>query len=221
MENTELINLWKSYDKKLSETLLLNRSNAIEIMKIKTKSALSSMKPIKIFVILIGLVWVGFGAVILAKLFVFSFDKISPFFLFSASIQVLLTAIALVIYLYQLILINQVDINEPILATQVKLTSLKTTTLWVTRILFLQLPVWTTFYWNESMLEHGNWILWIIQGIVTLSFAYAGIWLFFNIKFENKDKKWFRFIFNGKEWTPLMKSMQLLEQLDEYKTDSR
>jgi len=42
-------------------------------------------------------------------------------------------------------------------------------------------------------------------------FTVIAIWLFFNIKYENKNKKWFQLIFNGKEWTPLMKSMELLE----------
>jgi hypothetical protein len=67
------------------------------------------------------------------------------------------------------------------------------------------------------MIENGNWFLWIIQGIVTLSSAYVAIWLFFNIRYENRNKKWFKFIFIGKEWTPLMKSMELLEQIEDYK----
>ena len=139
------------------------------------------------------------------------------FFLVSATIQIGLTAVALIIYIYQLINIYKVDITDPILETQNRLANLKTSTLWITRILFLQLPVWTTFYWNISMIENGNWFLWIIQGIVTLSSAYIAIWLFFNIRYENRNKKWFKFIFNGKEWTPLMKSMELLEQIEDYK----
>jgi len=51
----------------------------------------------------------------------------------------------------------------------------------------------------------------------TLSFIVIAIWLFFNIKYENRNKKWFQLIFSGKEWTPLMKSMELLEQVEEYK----
>jgi len=138
------------------------------------------------------------------------------FLLFSASIQIGLTAIALIFYIYQLFMIYQVDITDPILKTQKRLASLQTTTLWITRILTLQLPVWTTFYWNTSMIDNGNWILWIIQGIVTISSACVAIWLFFNIRYENRNKKWFKLIFNGKEWTPLMKSMELLEQMEEY-----
>lgn len=143
----------------------------------------------------------------------------NKYFVFSATVQVGLTAIALFIYLYQLITIYQVDISDPILITQKKIANLKISTLWVTRILCLQLPVWTTFWWNEVMFQEWNVFQWLITGSVTLAFVFAAIWLFFNIKFENRDKKWFKLIFNGKEWTPLIKSMELLEQLDDYMTD--
>lgn len=221
MEDTEIINLWKSYDKKLDENLLLNRKNAEDITKLKVRSFLTSMKPLKIFTILVGIIWVGFGGVIITNLFIFAFTMVSKFFLISAGIQLLLTAIALVGYIYQLILIHQVDISEPILETQEHLARLKSSTLWVTRILFLQLPVWTTFYLTESMFENGHTIFYILQGIVTFSFTYLALWLFFNIKYENKDKKWFRLIFDGKEWSPVIKSMELLSQIDEYRIENK
>lgn len=218
MDDIEIINLWKSNDEKINENLLLNRKNAEEIMKMNAQSLISSMKPIKTFIILFGILWVGLGTVVLSRIYLYNFSEVNKFFLYSFTIQVGLTAIALFMYLYQLITIHQVDITEPILKTQKKLASLKASTLWVARILFLQLPVWTTFYWNGSMLENGNWFLWIIQSAATFSFTYVAIWLFFNIKFENRDKKWFRLIFKGKEWTSLMKSLELLEQTVEYKT---
>jgi hypothetical protein len=87
--------------------------------------------------------------------------------------------------------------------------------------MFLQLPVWTTFWWNETMLTDWNFLQWSILSLYTGSFTFVALWLFFNIKYENRDKKWFKFIFNGKEWTPLMKSMELLEQVEEYKNESK
>ena len=217
MEETEIINLWKSYDKKLEENLRFNRKNAEDITKIKVQSFLSSMKPIKIFIVLFSLVWVGFVDILIFNLFTVA----SPFFLVSAAIHVLLTKLSIGIYLYQLILIYQVDINEPVLATQEKIVRLRSTTLWISRLLFLQLPVWTTFWWNEVMLREWNVIQWLISGSVTLAFAIAAIWLFFNIKLENKDKKWFRLLFTGIEWNPLAKSMELLSQIDNYKTENK
>lgn len=220
MNDHELKALWQETNNKLEKSLSINYSNSIDIAHLKAIHYLSIMKPMKIFTVIVGLVWVGLGMIVLCNIFLYAFSEANKFFLFSATIQVGLTAIALIIYLYQLITIYQMDMAEPLLNTQSKLSNLKSSTLWSVRILFLQLPVWTTFYWNESMLENGNWSLWIIQGIVTLSFACVAAWLFFNIKYENRDKKWFQLIFNGKEWTPLMKSMELLSQIEDYKKES-
>lgn len=220
MNNTEIINLWKSYDKKLEESLTLNKTITQEVTKLKTKSLLSSMKPIKIFTILVGLLWVGLGSVIITNLFIYAYAKVSLFFLFSAGIQLMLTAIALVIYIYQLIVIHLVDISEPIVETQKKLACLKSSTLWVARILFLQLPVWTTFYLSESIFESGNVVYIIVNGIVTLLFTYFSVWLFLNIKYENREKKWFKMIFEGKEWTPVIKSMELYKEIEDFKREN-
>ncbi|HQY52112.1 MAG TPA: hypothetical protein PLD63_07065 [Ignavibacteria bacterium] len=219
MNDIEIINLWKSNSKKINENLLLNKKNAEDIIKMKTQSLLSSMKPVKIFTVMMAVLWVGIGGTVVTNIFLSAYSSVNHFFLYSAAIQILLTAIALVIYLYQTITIYQTDITEPILATQEKIAKLISTSLWVTRFMFLQLPLWTIFYWNKNMLENGSLPLLIIQGIVTLSFTIAALWLFFNIKYENRNKKWFRIIFNGKEWAPLLNSMDLLSQVDEFKTE--
>ncbi len=221
MNELELKKIWQTSNEKLEKALAFNRINSSEISRLKVYHFISSMKPIKLFTLLVGLLWVGLGTIVLSHAYVYELDRINIFFILSATVQVGLTAIALLIYLHQLITIYQVDISEPILKTQKKIASLKMSTLWVTRILFLQLPLWTTFWWNEVMLQEWNVFQWLITGSVTLGFVLVAIWLFFNIKFENRDKKWFKLIFNGKEWTPLMKSMELLEQLDEYMADTK
>ena len=217
MEDIELINLWKSYDKKLEENLIVNKKNTEDIVKMKVESYLTSMKPLKYFTLIVGIVWVVIGSIIITNLFIFAFAMVSKFFLISAALQLLLTAIAIIMYIYQLILMHQVDIDEPIVVTQAHLARLKSSTLWVARILFLQLPVWTTFYLTESMFKNGQPSFYVVQIIVTLAFTYVALWLFFNIKYENKDKKWFRLIFEGKEWSPVMKSMDILNQVEEYR----
>ncbi|MEO6720839.1 MAG: hypothetical protein ABIN67_10740 [Ferruginibacter sp.] len=217
MEQTEIIDLWKSYGKKLDENLSLNRQNAADITRIKVRSLLSSMVPLKIFTILVGIVWVGFIDVLVINLL----PVANPFFLISAVIQSLLTTIAIGIYLYQVILIHQADISEPIVEAQGKLARLRSTTIWIARLLFLQLPVWTTFYWNKTMLENGNVALYILQLVITMSFTFLAIWLFKNIKYENRNKKWFGLIFSGKEWNPVIKSIELLDQVKEYRNEDK
>lgn len=216
MNELELKKLWQTTSEKLEESLIINRKNTEDITRIAVHNFLGSMKPIKIFTLLVGIIWVGLGVMILSHLYLYAFSEANKFFLISATVQVMLTAIALWIYLYQLITIYQVDITDPILKTQKKLADLKLSTLWSARIMFLQLPVWTTFWWNETMLTDWSLLQWAMTAIVTILFTYIAVWLFFNIKYENRNKKWFGFIFNGKEWTPLMKSMELLEQVEEY-----
>lgn len=217
MNELELKKLWQTTNDKLELSIVANKNNTEGITRMMVYNILGSMKPIKIFTLLVGILWVGIGVIALSSIYLNSFSEANKFFLFSASIQVGLSGIALFVYLYQLITIYQMDISEPILRTQEKLANLKISTLWVTRILYLQLPVWTTFWWNETMLTDWGVLQWGVTLFFTISFTVAAIWLFFNIKYENRNKKWFQLIFSGKEWTPLMKSMEILEQVEAYK----
>lgn len=215
MNELELKKLWRITNDKLDESIIINKKHTEDITRVRVHSILGSMKPIKFLTLSVGILWVGIGGIALSSIYLNSFSEANKFFLFSASIQVGLTAMALFVYLYQLITIYQVDITDPIIRTQKNLVSLKMSTLWVTRILFLQLPVWTTFWWNETMLTDWGILQWVITLFFTISFTALAIWLFFNIKYENRNKKWFQFIFSGKEWIPLMKSIELLEQVED------
>ena len=114
MEHTEILNLWKSYDQKLEQALSINKATAQDVLKLKTKSVLASMKPIKLFTLLVGCVWVMLGSVIITNLFMYAYDKVSHFFIYSAAIQLILTTIAIAIYLYQLVVIQQVDVSDSV-----------------------------------------------------------------------------------------------------------
>lgn len=215
MEENQLLALWESYDRKLSRNLVLNRQNAEEITKIKVRSLLSSMQPLKIFAIILGVLWVGFLDIIVINVWEYA----SPMFLISIGFHILLTKLAIGVYLYQLVLINLVDLYEPILDAQEKIAKLKSSTIWITRLLFLQLPAWTVFYWSKDLFQNLNIFQIIIMVSVALGMAYIGIWLFRNIRFENRDKKWFKFLLSGKEWDPMMKANDLLEQIEQAKEE--
>ena len=219
MDQSEIINLWKAYDRKLEASLMLNKSNAIEITRLKTKSLLSSMTPLKIFTIIVGMLWVGIGGTIVVNLFVHAYASVSPFFLYSAAFQLLLTAIGIGIYLYQLVLIHQMDITDTLINTQKRLTQLKSSTLWVARILFLQLPAWTTFYWSMDLIKSGHLPYIFLNSVVTLLAIAFSLWLFINIRYENREKKWFKLIFEGKEWTPVIKAIELHKEIEAFERE--
>jgi len=215
MEENQLLALWESYDRKLSENLILNRQNAQDLTKIKVKSLLSGMQPLKIFAILTGIIWVLLLDVVVLNIW----PAASPIFLIAIGIHILLTKLAIGIYIYQLVLINLVDINEPILSTQEKIAKLKSSTLWITRLLFLQLPAWTVFYWSKEMFQNLNALQISIHVSVALGMTFLAIWLYRNIRVENRDKRWFRLLLGGVEWDPVMKSIDLLQQIDEAKRE--
>lgn len=52
-------------------------------------------------------------------------------------------------------------------------------------------------------------------------FTFLVICLFINIKYENKYKKWFKLIFAGKEWAPVIKSMELYKKIENFKDDKK
>jgi hypothetical protein len=66
------------------------------------------------------------------------------------------------------------------------------------------------------MIVSGNIVYILVNGFFTLLFAYSAIWLFINIKYENRNKKWFQWIFRGKEWQPILQAMEWLNQIDNY-----
>ena len=216
MQDADLINLWKSYSQQIDESLALNRKNAEELTTIKVQSLLASMKPLKFFTLVVGIGWVVF----VDSLLIAFFWSAGPFFIVSALIQVLLTKLAIGIYLYQLVLIQRVDVSQPIVKTQHTLARLTASTLWATRLLLLQLPVWTTFYLTSSLIKNGTPVFYLVQLAITLTFTVVALWLSRNITYANRDKPWFRLLFEGKEWSPVMKSMDLLNQSEEYKASN-
>jgi hypothetical protein len=77
------------------------------------------------------------------------------------------------------------------------------------------LPLWTTFYLSLPMLAAAPPALLALQVACTLAFGYAAVWLFRNIRLENRGRRWFRWLFQGKEWTPMVKAMEMLGELGE------
>lgn len=215
MEELEIKKLWTMYDKRLNENLVFNTRNAEQITHLKIQSVLSSMKPLKFTGIILGILWVLFvGNLILKGIYTASY-----FFLVSAGLQVLVSILAIGIYVYQVFLINNIDITGSVLITQEKIARIRASTLLIVRLIFLVIPVFTTFYLTSDMFTKENTLLWVVQSAVTMSFIFTGIWLFIHINYENRDKKWFKLLFSGREWNPIIKSVELLDEIKEYRIE--
>lgn len=183
----------------------------------KTGNLLRSMMPVKLFTVGIGILWCLVMGGVVASAVMRDGTDANYFFVVSMGLQVLITAIAIGIYLYQMSILQGLDMEGPVVDTQARISSLVLSTLGVTRILFLQLPLWTTFFLHRTMLEQASTPMLIFQGLMTSLFLVIAIWLFVQIRYENRNKRWFRLLFRGREWDPLMQAMETLEEADAYR----
>ncbi|MGC4036328.1 MAG: hypothetical protein QM764_10215 [Chitinophagaceae bacterium] len=221
MDDLELKQLWQSYDQKLEEARILNMQSwalnlkSFEMMQTqKAKSKLKSLQRLKLVIAFGGVVW----SAILLFLFFNSLEWQKVFFSASVGIVALFNILAVILYIRHMVLIYQIDNSENIIETQTKLATLQQSTINTGRILWLQMPFYTTFFWSPAFFHDIK--SWLISIPITLIFAFLSFWLFRNIKPENANKKWFRFfLFDSPEWTSVNKAIGFLKEIEDFKAN--
>lgn len=222
MDDRELQNIWKAYDRKLEEAKLLNLQSwalnikSFEILQTqKAKSKLNSLARFKTWAIFAGILWIAILVFLIYHSL--SFQKI--FFVVSTSFIALFTLIAVIVYIQHVVWIRQIDNSETVIDVQEKIAKLQASTLNIVRILFLQMPFYTTWWFTPQMILGGDSKFWVITFPITLLFVFFSIWLYRNINYKNADKKWFRVLFNSPEWTSVTKAIDFIKEIEEYKSD--
>jgi hypothetical protein len=211
MNAIDLQQIWQEQNEELNQSVSVNREQVLKITRMKVSSALAKAKPIKWFAIGFGILWVLF----IYSLIIHFLSMEYIFFVVSAGVHSVLTNIAIGIYIYHLVMINKIDNSKSVAEVQERLANLQSTTLVVNRLMFIQLPVFATFYLTPTWLEQmSTGRLFFVIGQIAL-FTAAGLWFFFNIKKENMHKKWFRFLFSSQEWTSIEKANDIVDQLGE------
>ena len=124
---------------------------------------------------------------------------------------------AIIVYIQHTVLIAEIDNSESLIEVQERTARLKASTLQATRVLFLQTPFYATFFWNFQWMKEGPVSFWLIAFPVALLLAGGAIWLYRNIHQGNSDRKWFKLLFSGREWTSVIKAMDYLKEIEEYK----
>ena len=128
--------------------------------------------------------------------------------------------VAIATYIKHLVLINEINYTESITATQSKLAELQVSTIRVTGFLWLQMPFYTTFFWNNDWVTKGDLGFWLIAFPITLAFTTLAIYLYRNITPENLDKKWVKkLMVMGVEYQHLVAAGELLQEIEEFKRD--
>jgi len=220
MEDEDLKKIWDSPNKEIENFLNIN-DQSFELTQIKkAKSKVKSLIFSKIVGITLGLGWISF-MFILIYFTVFntpiSFGKF--FFVGSLSIIVLITSLAVFLYVKDIITIKQIDNSESVTVTQLKLASLQLSIIKSVRVSWLQLPFYSTWYLNYELIMKGNIIFWIVQIFVTGITTWLAIWLFRNINYKNLNKKRVRNLMQGVGFYSVTQAMDYIKEIDNFKND--
>lgn len=223
MDDQALKHLWKSYEHQLEQAKTLNLQSWVlnidtkeSIQLMKAKSKLNRLAQFKAWMVFAGIIWIAF----LFFLVVNSLKWQHIFFVVSTSMIVLFNILAVVVYLRHISLIRKIDQSESLVYAQEKTARLQASSLWVVRILFLQAPFYSTWFYQWDQITAPDPRFWFISLPITLLLAAASIWLYRNINSSNIHKKWFRVMFAGPEWKPITSALQYMKEIEDFKKEA-
>jgi hypothetical protein len=223
MEDRDLKNIWQSYDKKIAEAIALNaQSWALNlscfatIQQQKAASKTNALAKFKTRAIVLGIIWVLF-----LLFFVWGNQLQNLYFAVSLTALALFSAYAIIVYIKHIILIRQLEYDGNIIETQKKLAELQASTFKSTRILWLQMPFYTTWFWHSSWIHFDSPYFWLITFPITMFFTLLAVYLYKNIHAGNMHKKWVRsLMMAGPEYKNVMKSIKFLEEIEEFNKET-
>jgi len=193
----------------------LNKTIIQEIQQQKAKNALRPARNYSLVAILVGLIYAGLVVYFLN----FTYPFTSVFTQISIAIHLLVTLIAIAMYIRQLCRISEINQSENVVQMQQKLAKLQSSTVKIVGISLLQLPVFSTWNISFELINEQPTQFWFIQMPIVLLFTFAGIWLYKNMDIKNMDKKWFKIIFYGSEWSALVSSGKFLKEIERFEKE--
>jgi len=210
MDDKELLNIWKSYDKKLEEVLSLNKQTVFELTRKRLNSNFNSLLLPKKISLLLGIpytfvlcfiTWITLKAdALIASL---GFGCIS-----------LIMINIIIAYIYHLFLIGNIKRSENISKVQKQIAELRISNYNLTRLTVIQLPFWSICWVSIEALKNSPFIYGGINLIVFLSLSYLAYWLYKKLEVGNNSVS--AFFQSGTEWKIINKSTEILEQLKVY-----
>jgi hypothetical protein len=222
MEDVELKNIWQAYDRKIEEARVLNLQSwalnlrCFETLQVeKAKMKLNALARFKGWVAALGVLWVLFLAML-----VYGNWFSNPYFTISVGIIMLFNIVAVVVYIRHIIIIRQINYSESITATQEKLAGLQFGIIKCTRILMLQMPFYTTWFWHSNWINFGSGSFWLIALPITLLFTLLAIFLYRNISLMNMQKKWLKLLMAaGPEYKSVLEAQAFIREIEDFKKD--
>jgi len=219
MQDSELENMWKVDSGKTDPAYIMNLQTwALHVRTIeyvqtfKAEARLRSLATFKSMAAAIGLIWSLFLGIL-----IYGNHFKNVFFSGSLSILLLFSILSIVVYARQIILIKTIDYGEPVTAIQERLSKLQISTVGIVRLLWLQLPFYTTFFWSSQWIKSDKFF-WVIALPITLAFTFLAVWIYRQLSLKNREKKWFRILVGKKEWVSITDAKTALDEIATFKS---
>jgi hypothetical protein len=220
MEDEYLKNIWNSTDNKIDDFINTDTKSFEFKENKKIKSTLKTLLIPKLIGIVLGLAWASFMFMLIYFSVLSSAMSLGKFFFIgSVGMILLITAIGVFLYVKDIFIIRQIDLSESITFTQRKLAEIQLSIMNSVRVLWLQLPFYTTWYLNSDLIIHGSLIFYISQILLTGSTVWLVVWLFKNINNKNLNKKWVHHFMRGYGFYRARQAIDFIREIDNFKND--
>lgn len=220
MENIELINIWKTQNAKIEQTLAINKLLLKETIARKAESSLQSLVKLKTA----GIVAFVFYLLILGYALFYAisnYSSASNYFIVSVSAIALINIKGFADYIKHLAWTKHINYDGSVMEIQKQLSKLQLSIIDHAKIMCLQFPFFTTFYLSNNWFPQDVGFAYIIfQIILTGSFIYFSYWLFKNHKPENLNKKWFRNLIAGSGGKSVEKAIEFYREMEAFEKEN-
>ena len=219
MKEDDFVLLWKTQQEKMEQSLFLNKRILKATISQKAESQMQSLVKSKA----VGIVLAIFYLILLGTGLFFSISHYSSaklYFIISIGAIFLINIKALYDYIKHLIWTTHIDYSGNIADIQQRLVQLQLSIIQHTRVMFLQLPFWTTFQLSSSWFPSDvGWGYLIFQSILTGSFAFAAYFLYKNLTLANLHKKWVKSLLSGAGGKKVTNALAFYEEINAFKLD--
>jgi hypothetical protein len=220
MEDEYLKGIWNSPNNEIENFLDMNDQSIETIQIKKAKSKLRSLLFPKIIGIVLGLGWISFMFMLIYFCVIYTSMSVGKFFFMGSISMILLsTSFAVFLYVKDIFTVIQIDNSDSVTITQRKLATLHFSIMKSVRIIWLQLPFYTTWYLNYELIVHGSIIFWIVQIFFTGLSTWLAIWLFRNLNYRNLNKNRVRNFMRGYGFYSVIQALDFIKEIDNFKND--
>ena len=218
MNDTELAELFETFDDKLTRSISVNLKTAEELRMLKSVSVIGELRQQRIIELI-------FCAVIILFLGSFLYANLeSPSLTISAGIITFFVILDISGTVRQLVLISKFDYAQSVTQNQAILVSLQTHTVIYLRLAILQPPFFLAYiligfkvFFDVEIWIAGNrnWLISnLILGIILIP---VSVWLYRKIQIKNLHIKWVKSLIEFSGGKKLSRAMLFLKEIEKFK----